>query len=63
MLDLLLKGPASSASNSTLSTYSTLPLQRMSKPEEQARTLAFLLSDDASYITGATISVDGGAAA
>jgi NAD(P)-dependent dehydrogenase (short-subunit alcohol dehydrogenase family) len=32
----------------------------MGKPEEIAKTVAFLLSDDASFITGAEIVVDGG---
>lgn len=37
-----------------------VPLQRMGKAEEIASVYAFLASDDASYITGAVISVDGG---
>ena len=36
------------------------PLGRHGKPEEVAGTIAFLASDDATYINGATILVDGG---
>lgn len=37
-----------------------MPLGRMGKPEEVAGTIAFLASDDAMYINGAAIVVDGG---
>ena len=36
------------------------PLRRIAEPSEIARVIAFLLSEDASYITGADIAVDGG---
>ncbi len=36
------------------------PLQRVSTPDEIARPIRFLLSDEASFITGAHLSVDGG---
>jgi NAD(P)-dependent dehydrogenase (short-subunit alcohol dehydrogenase family) len=39
------------------------PVNRIATPEEVARAVAFLASDDASFITGAALSVDGGRAA
>ena len=37
-----------------------IPVGRLGKPEEIARCVAFLASDDAGFITGATISANGG---
>jgi NAD(P)-dependent dehydrogenase (short-subunit alcohol dehydrogenase family) len=37
-----------------------IPMSRYGLPQEIAATIEFLLSDDASYITGQTIVVDGG---
>ena len=37
-----------------------LPLKRLGKPEDVANVVAFLVSEEASYITGQVINVDGG---
>jgi NAD(P)-dependent dehydrogenase (short-subunit alcohol dehydrogenase family) len=38
-----------------------IPIGRVGEPEDVARCALFLASDDASFITGAHIVVDGGA--
>jgi len=38
-----------------------IPLGRLQSPEEVAQGIAFLLSDRASYMTGSTLLIDGGA--
>jgi 2-hydroxycyclohexanecarboxyl-CoA dehydrogenase len=35
-------------------------MRRIGQPEEVAATIAFLASDDASFVTGQTINVSGG---
>lgn len=39
---------------------SLIPMRRLDKPEEIAAAIAFLLSEEAGYITGQTLFVDGG---
>jgi acetoacetyl-CoA reductase len=38
----------------------SVPVGRLGKPEEVARGVVFLASDDAGYITGVTLSINGG---
>jgi meso-butanediol dehydrogenase / (S,S)-butanediol dehydrogenase / diacetyl reductase len=37
-----------------------IPMKRVGRPEDVAGLVTFLASDDAGYITGQTINVDGG---
>lgn len=43
-------------------TLREIPLQKFGQPEDVAKTVAFLASDDAAYITGQVLCVDGGMA-
>lgn len=38
----------------------TIPMQRMGQPEDVAKAVAFLASDEAAYVTGQVLAVDGG---
>ncbi|GAB4146102.1 MAG: SDR family oxidoreductase [Planctomycetaceae bacterium] len=37
-----------------------LPFKRLGQPEEIAKGVAYILSDDAAYMTGSTLTIDGG---
>lgn len=43
-----------------LDVVSRIPLQRLATPEDVAAAVAYLASDDARYVTGTTLRVDGG---
>lgn len=47
----------------TTGTLDTVPARRAGRPEEVAASVRFLASDEAAYITGATLVVDGGLSA
>jgi NAD(P)-dependent dehydrogenase (short-subunit alcohol dehydrogenase family) len=41
---------------------STIPLRRIGSPDDVAKAVSFLASDDSSYVTGIELFVDGGMA-
>lgn len=50
-------GTSQAFANETLTDIS---LRRKGKPEEVAKLIAFLLSDESSYISGNAVGIDGG---
>ncbi len=52
--------PAGLSGDALNTGYERVPLQRIGEPEEIARASLFIASDEASYITGAELAVDGG---
>lgn len=46
--------------NAKTNTAKLIPMKRVGKPEELANAILFMASDESSYVTGATLAVDGG---
>ena len=58
--ELSAKRAGISADEQQKRAVTTIPLGRYGHPDEFGRMAAFLLSDAAAYVTGASIQVDGG---
>jgi NAD(P)-dependent dehydrogenase (short-subunit alcohol dehydrogenase family) len=56
--ELLVSSPAGQQRAKTIS--SSVPLGRLGTPDEIAKAVVFLASDDSSFITGTELFVDGG---
>lgn len=59
-IDTPMLGDAGTESEEMATWLSRIPLHRIGKPEEVSAAVVFLASDEASYITGSTLYVDGG---
>lgn len=59
-IDTAMGNPYSEARAEANKRYTMVPLQRIGEPSEVAYTSLFLASDEASYLCGAEIAVDGG---
>jgi 3alpha(or 20beta)-hydroxysteroid dehydrogenase len=59
-VDTIMTNHDNSSRDKVSERFGNIPLQRVGAPEEVARATLFLSSDDASYLSGAEIAVDGG---
>ncbi|WP_461188559.1 SDR family oxidoreductase [Arthrobacter sp. Z4-13] len=53
-------GTASGQGTAAALAFGSIPLGRVGAPEDVAKCALFLASDEASYVTGANLMVDGG---
>ncbi len=60
LFELQAQNSGSTLAQITRSAEADIPLQRLGRPEELAALVTFLASEQASYITGTSIPVDGG---
>src|SRR3954470_14730779 len=58
--DIAAKKQGITAEQAKAKSVTTIPMGRYGQPPEYGRVAAFLLSDAAAYMTGATVQVDGG---
>jgi NAD(P)-dependent dehydrogenase (short-subunit alcohol dehydrogenase family) len=59
----LIEAKGVAGGNTLRDALSGVPLRRLAEPEEIANAILFLLSEEASFITGVTLPVDGGSMA
>jgi NAD(P)-dependent dehydrogenase (short-subunit alcohol dehydrogenase family) len=57
---LTIPGMDSRKQRGMVTDYSSRPIPRAGQEDDAGRVVAFLASDDANYVTGETIMVDGG---
>ena len=60
MVDEILAKKGGDAASNLRELAAGIPMRRVAAPVEVARCVRFLASDDASYVTGTTLAVDGG---
>ncbi|MDO4682209.1 MAG: SDR family NAD(P)-dependent oxidoreductase [Lautropia sp.] len=60
VMDTRANAPLKADPEQLASVLATVPMRRMGRPEDVASVVAFLVSDDAAYVTGSVYTVDGG---
>lgn len=60
VMDTRANAPLKADPEQLASVLETVPMRRMGQPDDVAAVAAFLVSDDAAYVTGSVYTVDGG---